>query len=584
MDQVCLPNRPMPINKSGSAWIRVAGDGVVSDMNSPSESRARKILARLVDATPPQDPKLTNLVSELGAELTRIEQDQAEQSEQLEKFAQAYEKLTAPANRLGVYLAPHEDGTALVALGETEYLAQLDPKLTDVKELVRGSRVMLNEAYAIVGHLPPHEGGSVVKVSEVLDSGHIRVSTDPQGTSGRFVWRGDALLEIEIRKGDEVRIEPTGRVAVEHFVHQDTRDYFMEEVPPIAWSQVGGQKEAIKLIRDTIEQPLLYPELFKRFDKKPIKGILLYGPPGCGKTLIGKATAYNLAREYSEKLGREVKECFLTISGPKILNMWLGETERMVREIFEVARTKAKEGQLVVIFIDEAESILRTRSSGRYMNISNTVVPQFCAEMDGVMGLDNVVVILTSNRPDYIDPAILRPERIDRKVKINRPDLESAKQILSIYLSETTPIDPDLLKEFDGEPSCARKELIEASGFYLWRKRKETEFLKVNLRNGSSETLYFKDLVSGALLKSVVDRAKDYAIQRAIEEKVENVGVSREDLTRAIDAEYGENEIFPKSDVVDDWLKLIDYEGENVASVRPVGNHRGEEFVRKNIL
>jgi proteasome-associated ATPase len=256
----------------------------------------------------------------------------------------------------------------------------------------------------------------------------------------------------------------------------------------------------------------------------------------------------------------------------------------MVREIFEVARTKAKEGQLVVIFIDEAESILRTRSSGRYMNISNTVVPQFCAEMDGVMGLDNVVVILTSNRPDYIDPAILRPERIDRKVKINRPDLESAKQILGIYLGETTPMDPDLLKEFDGEPSCARKELIEASAFYLWRKAKETEFLKVSLRNGSSETLYFKDLVSGALLKSVVDRAKDYAIQRAIEEKIENVGVSREDLTRAIDAEYGENEIFPKSDVVDDWLKLIDYEADNVASVRPVGNHRGEEFVRKNIL
>lgn len=553
-------------------------------MNQPNESRARKILGRIVDAVPPADPKLSNLVSELGAELGRIEQEQAEQSEQLEKFAEAYEKLTAPANRLGVYLEPHDDDTALIALGETEYLAKLDPKLDRPKELVRGSRVMLNEAYAIVGHLPPHEGGAVVKVGEVLASGHLRISTDPQNTTGRFVWRGEALVGLDIKKGDEVRIEPTGRVAVEHFAHQDTRDYFIEDVPPIEWGQVGGQRDAIKLIRDTIEQPLLYPELFKRFDKKPIKGILLYGPPGCGKTLIGKATAFNLAREYSAKLGHEVKECFLTISGPKILNMWLGETERMVREIFDVARSKAKEGQLVVIFIDEAESILRTRSSGRWMNISNTVVPQFCAEMDGVLGLDNVIVILTSNRPDYIDPAILRPERIDRKVKISRPDLESAKQILGIYLTETLPIDPELVKEFDGEPSCARKELIESASAYLWRKSKDTEFLKVSLRNGSSETLYFKDLVSGALLKSVVDRAKDYAIQRAIEEKHEAVGVSREDLARAIDAEYGENEIFPKSDVVDDWLKLIDYDAENVASVRPVTTHRGEEFLRKNIL
>jgi proteasome-associated ATPase len=256
----------------------------------------------------------------------------------------------------------------------------------------------------------------------------------------------------------------------------------------------------------------------------------------------------------------------------------------MVREIFDTARTKAKEGNLVVIFIDEAESILRTRSSGRYMNISNTVVPQFCAEMDGVMGLENVIVVLTSNRPDYIDPAILRPERIDRKVKITRPDLNSAKSILSIYLNENLPIDPVLVKEFDNEPACARKELIESTMTYLFRKEKATEFLKVSLRNGSNETLYFKDLLSGALLKSLVDRAKDTAIKRAIENPKTEQGLSKEDMQAAIDAEFSENEIFPKNDVVEDWLKLIDFDIENVVNVRPVKTTKGEAFVRKNIL
>ncbi|MCX7801064.1 MAG: AAA family ATPase [Fimbriimonadales bacterium] len=545
---------------------------------------ALELLEEILEMIPPEMARVRNHLSALRRTLRAEERQNDELREQLAQFQEAYEKLTSPANRIAVFLRWLEDDRCLIAVGDTEYVAQVDPNV-DKASLETGARIAVNEAFAVLRALEASGLGVVAKVAEVLENGRIRLGGDTPGSASRILLRGHQLADRSIAPGDEVLVEPNGKVAVDHYPQREARDYFFEEVPEIHWEQVGGQEEAIRLIRETIEHPLLHPEIYRRFDKKPIKGILLYGPPGCGKTLIGKATAYNLTREYAQRVGHDVKEYFMYISGPKILNMWLGETERMVREIFRTAREKAQEGRLVFIFMDEAESVLRTRSSGRWLNISNTVVPQFCAELDGLVSLENVVLILTSNRPDYIDPAVLRPERIDRKVKVARPNRESSRQILGIYLHERVPLDPAELKRLGTtDPACARERILDEITDYLWRSTKDSEFLRVILKSGATETLYRKDLVSGALLKSVVDRAKDLAIRRAIGEPDLDHGVSLEDLKAAVDAEYRENEIFPKSDTQEDWLKLLDYEPDNVAAVRPVATGREPAAARNTVI
>ncbi|HTE18459.1 MAG TPA: AAA family ATPase, partial [Armatimonadota bacterium] len=529
-----------------------------------------------------EDPRLVNHLLLLRHQLETDEAQLEEAQKLMAEYEEAYQKLTSPANRVGTYLGEASDGHASVAMGDGEFICTVDPKIED-PEFNIGTRVKLNEAYAIVGDLGPWPNGSVVKVAEVLEGERLRVAMDASGQSSRVIARSSGLKEAPLKLGDEVRVEPNFRVALEHFPQQEVRDYYLEDVPEIPWEKIGGQEDAIRVIRDTIEHPLLYPELYAKFAKRPLKGILLFGTPGCGKTLIGKATAYNLTREYASRTGQEVKEYFMYINGPKILNMWLGESERIVREIFAQAREKAKEGRLVFIFIDEAEAILRTRSSGRYLNIANTVVPQFAAEMDGLVTMENVVVMLTSNRPDYIDPAILRPERIDRKVKVNRPDRKGAREILSIYLNPTIPLDPEAVRTH-GSPEAAREALVDGALQFLFRRNEDTEFLEVHLRNGGTERLYWKDLLSGALITSVVERAKDFAIKRAIATNDFEQGVSLDDLQKAIRVEYKENEIFPKTDTQDDWLKLLDYEPENVVTLRPIRQDKSAQAVRRNVV
>lgn len=554
--------------------------------------KSSALLDEIFQSFPPDDPRTRQYLMLLRHQLETDERQFEEAQQALVEFEEVYNKLTQPANRIGVYLgAPTtaksegksqksevQNETALVAVGDQEFVVNIDPNLED-KNLKVGTRIMVNEAYAIVGDLGPSQSGPIAKIGEVLDENRLRVATDPQGLQGRIVYRGEGLKGVELKSGDEVRMEPNFKVALELFAGSDTKDYFLEEVPEIPWEKIGGQQEAIGLIKDTIELPLLYPELFERFGKKPLKGILLYGPPGCGKTMIGKATAYNLTRTYNERTGQDLKEYFMLINGPQILNMWLGETERQVREIFQSAREKAKSGHLVFIFIDEAESLLRTRSNSRGGSfIQNTIVPQFAAEMDGLVALENVVVMLTSNRPDYIDPAILRPERIDRKVKINRPDKDSARDILAIYLHKDLPFSPDVLKENSGDVEKTRQALVDHALNQIFRQTPETEFIEVYTRSGGVETLYFKDLLSGALLMSLIERSKDYAIKRSIDVKSSNEGISRDDLTRAINTEFKENEIFPKTDTLEDWLKLLDYEPENVVTIKPIRAGAKEKY------
>jgi len=482
----------------------------------------------------------------------------------IEKMDEVIKKVTSPANRIGVFLGAILSNTALILVNGTEYRTNVDPRM-HLPSLKIGTRVLLNEAYVVIGELGYDIGGPIGKISNLLPDGRLRVSQESFNQS--FVLlRSSDLQQVELKEGDEVRVDPSYRVALELMnPHQHQQQFFLDAVEEVPWESVGGQKEALQAIRDAVEMPLLQTELFKKYEYAHPKGFLLHGPPGCGKTLIGKACAYNMTRQLREKTSLPMQQYFLHVKGPEILNMWVGESERIVREIFQTAREKRKQGFLPFIFIDEAESILGTRHGGRFSNILNTLVPMFCAEMDGLDSLREAVIILASNRADLIDPAILRPGRIDRKIKVNRPDKQSSKEIFSIYLSQGIPYAPSGKMK---TPALV-EQLVDHVVEDLFKQTEEHRFLEVSLRSGRKEILYRSDLISGAIIESIVSRAKELAIKRAIAGQPPE-GLTENDLLQASRQEYEQSEIFPPSDITEDWLKLIDYDPENVVSVMPL--------------
>jgi proteasome-associated ATPase len=533
--------------------------------DGPGDSSLLERLDRVIVSLPPGDPSRHDLLA-LRSSLSDQEQTIAEAGRMIDKLEEVIKKVTSPANRIGTFLGATSRDTAHIVVGGADYYCNVDPRITMAK-LKKGTRVLVNEAFVIVGDLGFETAGPVTKITEVIGEDRLRVGSE-HGTQSMVLERSSDLATSTLKSGDEVRVDSNYRMALEMLSSTKSHEHYLDDVPELPWEKVGGQENALQAIKDAIELPLLHVDLFKKFHHATPKGFLLYGPPGCGKTLIGKATAYNLTKQLAQKTGAEMREYFMHIKGPEILNMWVGESERQVREIFATAREKRREGFMPFVFIDEAESILGTRRASRHSNILSTLVPMFCSEMDGIESLDDAVIILASNRADLIDPAILRPGRIDRKIKINRPNRIGARDIYRIYLTDDLPYDGVLGKEAENIGEAVTR-LIERFVDWQFVKREENKFLEVTLRSGRKDILYRSDLISGAIIASIVERAKAIAIKRAIATQ-QPEGIRESDLQLAFNAEFVENDIFPSSDVTEDWLKLIDYEPENVVKIAPV--------------
>ncbi|WP_330456837.1 proteasome ATPase [Streptomyces sp. NBC_00820] len=506
----------------------------------------------------------TNLAG-VSAQNERLANTLREARDQIVALKEEVDRLAQPPAGFGVFLQANEDGTADIFTGGRKLRVNVSPSV-ELDDLRRGQEVMLNEALNVVDAMEYESVGDIVTLKEILEDGEralVLGHTDEE----RVVRLAEPLLDVTIRPGDALLLEPRSGYVYEVVPKSEVEELVLEEVPDIGYEQIGGLGNQIEAIRDAVELPYLYPDLFKEHELRPPKGVLLYGPPGCGKTLIAKAVANSLAKKVAEVTGQASgKSFFLNIKGPELLNKYVGETERQIRLVFQRAREKASEGTPVIVFFDEMESLFRTRGSGVSSDVENTIVPQLLAEIDGVEGLQNVVVIGASNREDMIDPAILRPGRLDVKIKIERPDAEAAKDIFGKYLTERLPLHADDLGEHGGDRTTTVQSMIQTAVEQMYAESEENRFLEVTYANGDKEVLYFKDFNSGAMIENIVGRAKKMAIKDFLEKSQKGLRVSH--LLQACVDEFKENEDLPNTTNPDDWARISGKKGERIVYIR----------------
>jgi proteasome-associated ATPase len=500
-----------------------------------------------------------------------------EAREQILALKEEVEKLTAPPSGYGVFLSVNDDGTVNISSGGRKLRVNVHPQI-DPKSLQLGQEVMLNEALNIVEACSFEVQGEVVSLKEML--GPDRALVIGNADEERVVQIGEPLRNRTLRAGDALLLDARSGFVLEHLPKPEVEELVLEEVPDVSYQDIGGLSRQIDAIRDAVELPFLHADLFLEHQLKPPKGILLYGPPGCGKTLIAKAVANSLAKQVATMTGQESggRSYFLNIKGPELLNKYVGETERQIRLIFQRAKEKSSEGMPVIVFFDEMDSIFRTRGSGVSSDVENTIVPQLLSEIDGVEQLKNVIVIGASNREDMIDPAILRPGRLDVKIKIERPDKEAAADIFSKYLLASLPIAEQLLHRYSGDRDDALESMIRETVERMYSDAEENRFLEVTYANGDKEVLYFKDFNSGAMIENIVSRAKKMAIKRFLETKEK--GIRAEDLFTAVADEFKENEDLPNTTNPDDWARISGKKGERIVYVRTLVGGSSKDFGR----
>ncbi|MBM3684334.1 MAG: proteasome ATPase [Actinobacteria bacterium] len=490
-----------------------------------------------------------------------------EAREQIAALRDEVDKLTRPPAAYGTYLGRnHEDETVDVFSGGRKMRVAVHPEV-DLDKIDRGAEVVLNESFNVVLAREAERSGEVVTIKEVLDDGR-RALIVGRADEERVAECSDVLRFERLRAGDSVLMDPRSGLLLEKLPRPEVEELVLEEVPDVSYADVGGLDDQIEQITDAVELPFVHRDLFAEYRLPAPKGILLYGPPGCGKTLIAKAVANSLAKKVAEVSGDDkARSYFLNIKGPELLNKYVGETERQIRLVFQRAREKSEEGWPVIVFFDEMESLFRTRGSGISSDIESTIVPQLLAEIDGVETLKNVIVIGASNREDLIDPAILRPGRLDVKIKIERPDERAAAQIFARYLTNELPIDEEAVQTFgSGDRDAALRGLIDRTVEEMYRTDQPNEFLEVTYQNGDREVMYFKDFSSGAMIENIVRRAKKLAIKRRIGGGPGGIGL--DDLVQAIQQEYKEHEDLPNTTNPDDWAKISGKKGERIVYVR----------------